>query len=489
MKYEPVIGLEVHAQIHTASKMFCSCPVVEDTGELEPNTYVCPVCTGMPGTLPVINRRAIEVAIITGLALHCEIPPISRFARKSYFYPDLPKGYQISQYALPLSANGYLEIETGNRNGDRGSGTRRIGITRAHMEEDAGKLYHKDDGTSHVDLNRAGVPLLEIVSQPDLRSVEEVQAYATKLRAYLVYLGVNSGDMEKGVMRFEANVSVRPAGSDALNPRHEIKNLNSFRALVLSVAYEIESQIATLENGGRIVQQTMGWDEARQVTVPQRGKEQAHDYRYFPEPDLPPLEISPEWVEELRARLPELPDAKQARFVAEYGLSDYDAGLLVAEQGVANYYEAAVAASAADPKTVANWIGGELFRLLKESGREIETIPVSPESLAELIGLVEDGAINLNTGKEVLEEMFASGCSAHQIVEQRGLMQISDPQALENIVVQILQENPRQVKEYLAGKTQIIGWLMGQVMRATRGKANPQIVRQLLQAKLDAQRG
>ncbi|MCX7681553.1 MAG: Asp-tRNA(Asn)/Glu-tRNA(Gln) amidotransferase subunit GatB [Anaerolineae bacterium] len=482
MKYEAVIGLEVHAQIHTRSKMFCPCPVVEDTGDLPPNTYVCPVCAGMPGTLPVINRRAIEMAIKTGLALHCEIPPVSCFARKSYFYPDLPKGYQISQYELPLCVNGYLDIETEE-------GTKRIRITRAHMEEDAGKLYHMGDGSSRVDLNRAGVPLLEIVSEPDMRSVAEVIAYATRLHSYLVYLGVNSGDMEKGVMRFEANVSVRPAGSDALNPRHEIKNLNSFRALARSVAYEIESQIATLEQGGVIVQQTMGWDESRGITVPQRGKEYAHDYRYFPDPDLPPLEISRAWVEELRAGLPELPDARRARFIRDYGLSAYDAGLLVAERAVADYYESTLSqlASAAEPKAVANWITGEVFRLMNENGCTITGAP-PPSQLAELIDLVQDGTINLNTGKRVLEEMFTTGRSARQIVEERGLAQISDTAALERIVAQVLNGHPTEVTQYLSGKVQLFGWLMGQVMRATQGKANPQLVKELLQAQLEARR-
>ncbi|MEA3341670.1 MAG: Asp-tRNA(Asn)/Glu-tRNA(Gln) amidotransferase subunit GatB, partial [Chloroflexota bacterium] len=475
MNYESVIGLEVHAQIHTRSKMFCSCPVVEDTGDLPPNTYVCPVCTAMPGMLPVINRRAVEIAIMAGLALHCEIPPATRFARKSYFYPDLPKGYQISQYTPvfpPLTVNGYLEIETE-------AGVKRVGINRAHLEEDAGKLYHRGDA-SLVDLNRAGVPLLEIVSEPDVRSAKEALAYATKLHAYLVYLGVNAGDMEKGQMRFEANISVRPAGSNAMNPRHEIKNLNSFRALARSVDYEIEHQIATLESGGAIIQQTMGWDDARGVTIPQRSKEQADDYRYFPEPDLPILEISREWVEELRARLPELPDAKRARFITAYRLSDYDAGVLVSDKRVADYYEAAIAASKTTPKIIANWITGELFRLMKEAGQEISAVTVSPQALVDLIGLVEDGAINLNTGKEVLTEMFASGNSARQIVEQRGLAQISDTAVLEEIVAHVLNENPEQVSKYLDGKTQLLGWLMGQVMKATRGKANPQVVREML---------
>jgi len=481
--YEPVIGLEVHAQIHTASKMFCSCPVVEDTGALEPNTYVCPVCTAMPGTLPVINRRAVEMTLLTSLALNCAISPIARFARKSYFYPDLPKGYQISQLALPFGVNGYLEIETE-------AGARCISINNVHLEEDTGKLYHV--GTvSLVDFNRAGVPLIEIVSEPDMRSVEEVRAYATKLHALLVYLGVNPGDMEKGVMRFEASVSVRVVGSDVLNPRHEIKNLNSFRALTRAVTYEIAHQTEVLENGGRVAQQTMGWDDGRGLTYVQRSKEYAEDYRYFPEPDLPPLEVSREWVEQLRAQLPELPTARRARFIADYGLSGYDADVLVADKGVAEYYEAAVtaAASTADPKTVANWVTGELFRLMKENGKKIGAVLVSPQALVELIGLVKHNTINLNTGKEVLEEMLASGHGARQIVEERGLAQISDAAALKRIVAQVLEENPQQVSRYLGGKVQLLGWLIGQVMKATRGKANPQVVRELLQAQLEARRG
>jgi aspartyl-tRNA(Asn)/glutamyl-tRNA(Gln) amidotransferase subunit B len=481
MEYEPVIGLEVHAQIHTKSKMFCSCPVIEDTGDLEPNTYVCPVCTAMPGVLPVINRHAIEVSIMTGLALNCEIPPVNRFARKSYFYPDLPKNYQISQYELPLCVNGYLDIETER-------GPKRIRIRRAHQEEDTGKLYHVGTGVSHVDLNRAGVPLLEIVTEPDMRSVDEVVAYATKLRAILVYLGVSPGDMEKGMMRFEANISVRPVGTDQMNPRHEIKNLNSFRALARSTAYEIEDQIATLESGGTVFQQTMGWNEAQGVTVPQRGKEHAHDYRYFPEPDLPPLEISREWVEALRAQLPELPDAKKARFIDEYELPEYDADLLVEDRAVADYYEVAVAAGEVAPKAVANWVTGTLFGLMNESGQAIGGVQISPEALVELIGLVEDGTINTNTGKEVLAEMFSSGCDAREIVEERGLVQISDAGALEQAVAQVLDENPEQVSKYLGGKEQIIGWMIGQVMKATRGKANPQIVRELLLTHLEARR-
>jgi aspartyl-tRNA(Asn)/glutamyl-tRNA(Gln) amidotransferase subunit B len=479
-EYEAVIGLEVHAQVHTSSKMFCPCPVVDDTGDIEPNTSVCPVCTAMPGVLPVINRRAIELAVMTGLALNCEIPPVSRFARKSYFYPDLPKGYQISQYALPLCVDGYLDIETTD-------GIRRIGITRAHMEEDTGKLYHVG-GTTLVDFNRAGVPLLEIVSEPGMRSVEEVRAYARKLHSIIVYVGVNAGDMEKGVMRFEANVSVRPKGSPELNPRHEIKNLNSFRALTRSVTFEIADQIATLGQGGTVTQQTMGWDEARGVTVPQRSKEQAHDYRYFPEPDLPPLEMSREYVETLRSSVPELPDAKRARLVSEYGLSDYDVSLLVADKAVADYFETAIESGKATPKTISNWITGELFRLMKESDKSITAVAVPPEDLVSLIELVRDGTVSQSTAKDVLSEMFATGRTASDIVSDRGLKQVSDADTLSVLIDQVVTENPEQVAAYLEGKEQLVGWLIGQVMKATQGQANPQVVRTLLRERLESRK-
>ena len=488
MRYEPIIGLEVHAQIHTASKMFCSCPVVEDTGDVPPNFAVCPVCTGMPGTLPVINRRAVELTLLTCLALHCRVPEVARFARKSYFYPDLPKGYQISQHAMPFGVEGYLEIETEE-------GEKRVGIDNVHLEEDAGKLYHRE-GASLVDLNRAGVPLIEIVTQPDMRSVAEVRAYATALRAILVYLGINSGQMERGVMRFEASVSVRPVGSDELNPRHEIKNLNSFRALTDAVAYEIAEQIAALERGETVIQQTVGWDEARGVTYVQRSKEYAEDYRYFPEPDLPPVEIDREWLAELQARLPELPAARRRRFVVEYGLSVADAGLLVADRVVGDYFEEAVAAittmkteamSSVAPKTVAHWVTGELFRLAKlkeEAEGDITALGVSPQALAELIALVNKETITVGVGRKVLAEMVATGQTARQIVEEQGLAQVSDSTTLERIVRQVLNEHPEEVARYRAGREQLFGWLVGQVMRATRGKANPHIVRQILSAQL-----
>ena len=484
MDYEAVIGLEVHAQIHTRSKMFCSCPVAEDTGDLPPNTYVCPVCLALPGALPVVNRRAVEVGILTGLALHCTINPVNVFSRKSYFYPDLPKGYQISQYDLPLAVNGYLEIEV---NGER----RRIDITRAHLEEDTGKLYHQDDGSALVDFNRAGVPLLEIVSEPDMRTVDEVRAYATTLHDALVYLGVNSGDMEKGVMRFEANVSIRPKGSDVLKTRVEIKNLNSFRALTRSVEYEIARQIEVVEAGGAVVQQTMGWDDARGETYPQRSKEHAHDYRYFPEPDIPPLEIDPAWIASLQAQVPELPQAKKRRLVADYRIRPYDAELLVNDQAVAAYFETAAQAGRGldvEPQEVANWITSELFRLLKESGVPIHACHVTPESLIALLFLQHKGALSATAAKTVLGEVFVAGESPEAVVKRLGLAQISDTEALTAMVAEVIEANPVPVQQYLDGKTGLLSWLVGQVMRASKGKANPQEVRKLLEQTLEQKR-
>jgi aspartyl-tRNA(Asn)/glutamyl-tRNA(Gln) amidotransferase subunit B len=475
--YEPVIGLEVHAQIHTASKMFCSCPVAQDTGDLAPNAYVCPVCTGMPGTLPTINRRAVEMCILTGLALDCDIPPVARFARKSYTYPDLPKGYQISQHSLPLGRNGCLEIKTE-------CGIRQIGINNVHLEEDTGKLYHREDATL-VDLNRSGVPLIEIVTEPELRSAEEVHQFATKLRLILIYLGINSGDMEKGVMRFEASISIRPAGSDELNPRHEIKNLNSFRALVRAAEYDIAEQMEIVARGERVIQQTLGWDESRGETYSQRLKEVAADYRYFPEPDLPPLEVDRDWMEDLRAQLPELPAARQERLVTEYGLRRSEAEALVADKPVVDFYERAVSLGGPDPRPIAHWILGDLFRLFNETGQTLAEIPISPQALVNLIALVESDIINRNTGWEVLLEMAASGRPADDIVEERGWALISDGPALSQAIEVVLDENPSQVEEYLAGKSQVAAWLMGQVMRATEGRADPQRVKRLLREALE----
>ncbi len=484
MEYEAVIGLEVHAQIHTRSKMYCACPVVADTGDVPPNTQVCPICLALPGTLPVVNRRAVELGIMTGLALGCTINPVNVFARKSYFYPDLPKGYQISQYELPLAVNGALPIETE-------SGVQRIGITRVHLEEDTAKLYHQDDGTVLVDFNRAGVPLLEIVSAPDLHTVEAVQAYATSLRAALIYVGVNAGDMEKGEMRFEANVSLRPCGTTALGTRTEIKNLNSFRALVASVAYEIERQEAILTSGGAVAQQTLGWDERAGVTYAQRSKEYAPDYRYFPEPDIPPLEIAPEWIVELQAHVPELPWAKKRRLLAEYGIRPYEAVLLVEDRRVADYFEAAARMAQAynvAPQDVAQWVVGELFRILNATATPLEACKITPAHLAALLALVRQGTISVTAAKTALSAMGETGEMPQDAVHRLGLAQISDADALEALVTTVLEANPLQVRQYLEGKTNILGWLVGQVMQASHGKANPQDTRRRLQAALERRR-
>lgn len=477
-RYEPVIGLEVHAELMTRSKMFCGCRVV-DSVEAPPNTAVCPVCLGMPGMLPVVNRRAVEFAIRVALALNCQIQEHNIFARKNYFYPDLPKGYQISQYELPLARNGWLEVAL------ESGGTKRVGIRRVHMEEDTGKLTHVEELGTLVDYNRSGVPLLEIVSEPDLNSADEVYAYATRLRQILRYLEVNTGDLEKGVLRVEPNISVRPAGSTELGTRTEVKNLNSFRALSAATAYEIERQAAVLNDGGDVVQETRGWHEERRETFAQRGKEEAEDYRYFAEPDLPPLKIEDEWVARVRDALPELPGAKIRRYVEQFALSDYDAGVLAEERPVAKWFEEAVAAGG-DPKAVANWLVNNLFALMNESGQSVSEIRVTPVGLVELLDLVEEGTISHNTAKDVLGEMFESGRLAPALVEEKGLSQISDEAALAVVVEEVLAENPEQVETYLGGKEQIRGWFVGQVMRATRGKANPQLVNRLLSEKLAA---
>ncbi len=480
--FEIVIGLEVHVQLDTRSKMFCGCSAATFSGDvpLPPNTHICPVCSGMPGVLPVINQQAVEYAIMAGLALNCQVAEFTKWDRKNYHYPDLPKGYQISQYDLPLGYDGWLAVDANGRE-------KRIRVRRAHLEEDAGKLIHRGEH-SLVDLNRAGVPLLEIVTEPDIRSADEAYDFLTKLRAILRYLGVSTGDMEKGAMRCEPNISIRPIGSDAFGTRTEIKNLNSFRAVRASLAYEVERQTRVLESGGQLEQVTLGWDEGAGVTVPQRSKEGAEDYRYFPEPDLPPLLVSQEWLAELRDSLPELPDAKKTRFVDAYQLSPYDAGVLVTDKAVADYFEQAVRSYGRDPKTISNWITGELFRLMKDTGAEIDTLQVSPAALAELASLVDEGALNTNTAREVLREMSHTGEAAGQIVKRKGLVQISDQAALAAAVHQVLADNPEEVEQYLAGKETIARWLMGQVMRATRGKANPQVVLALLTEQLEARK-
>jgi aspartyl-tRNA(Asn)/glutamyl-tRNA(Gln) amidotransferase subunit B len=474
MEYEPVIGMEVHAELLTASKMFCSCSA--HIFGAQPNSLVCPVCMGMPGSLPVINRRAVEATIMTGLALNSQVSRYSVFARKNYTYPDLPKGYQISQYEMPLCVGGWLAVESEGALG-------RIGITRAHLEEDTAKLTHRGEH-SLVDFNRSGLPLLEVVSEPDIRSPEQARQYLVKLRQILRYLGVSSGDMEKGAMRCEANVSVRPEGSQQYGTKVEVKNLNSFRAVKQALEHEIYRQTQILDSGGIVEQVTVGWDETGGRTVVQRSKEEANDYRYFPEPDLPPLEISRDWVEQIRARLPELPDVMRDRLMAQHGLDSEQAAVLVQEREVAEYYEEVAAVYDGAPREVALWVTGELFRLMRSEDVEIGELRISPLDLADLLRLVDRGTINASTAKRVLAQMHSSQRSAAEIVETEGLAQVSDATTLLRAVDQVLVAHPDEVAKARGGKTQVVGWLMGQVMRETRGKANPQLVRQLLEQRL-----
>jgi len=481
MRYEPVIGLEVHAEMATQTKMFCACRVV-DTTTAPPNSSVCPICAGMPGTLPVLNRRAVEYGIRVALALECEVQQTSIFARKNYFYPDLPKGYQISQYELPLAVDGRLVVDTSE-------GERTIRVRRAHLEEDTGKLTHitgNGEDYSLVDLNRAGVPLLEIVSEPDMHSLEEVRAYATGLRSILRALGVNSGDMEKGVMRFEANVSIRPAGSAQLGTRVEIKNLNSFRAMERAVAYELERQAALQNKGEEINQETLGWDEGNQRTYVQRSKEEAHDYRYFPEPDIPPLVVDADWVEEIRAGMPELPRAKARRLVQQYALTTADAAVLTSESEIADYFEACAAAlKKAPPRAAAIWITGELFAHLNQTGAAFSDLRISPQNLAELLDVLEAGGVNQNSAKLVLADMLASGASAGEVIRQKGLTQVTDAGLISDLVKEVIVAHPVELANYLGGKETLANWFFGQVMRAAGGKASPQVLKEELEKQLE----
>ena len=486
MEYETVIGLEVHVQLLTQSKMFCSCRA--DYQSAPVNSRVCPVCLGLPGALPVINRRAVEYTVMTGLALNCDIPRLTKFDRKNYPYPDLMKGYQISQFDLPLAIEGHLQI-------DMDGNTRTIGVTRVHLEEDVAKMQHfpsDNGGYSLVDVNRAGVPLMEIVSEPDLRSAEEARAYLMTLHSLLQYLGVSTANMQDGSFRCDANISLRPTGSDELGNRTEIKNMNSFRSVFQALNYEVERQRRVLEEGGRVVQETRGWLEGRSATVSQRSKEDAHDYRYFPEPDLPPLDIDASWVEEIRERLPELAPERCARFQDEYGLPEYDARQLTNSKAMADYFETAAGIPAQDKsaresrvKQVSNWIIGDLSGLLNQENRDISDSPVTSEHLVELIGLVEEGAISGTMAKTVLQESYASGTSPKLIVEERGYTQISDTSAIELAVREALDANPSAVADYLSGKDSAAKFLVGQVMKITRGQAKPDLVNQLVAEALD----
>ncbi|RJP54620.1 MAG: Asp-tRNA(Asn)/Glu-tRNA(Gln) amidotransferase subunit GatB [Anaerolineaceae bacterium] len=488
LTYEPVIGLEIHAELLTNSKMFCGCSA--DYGSApEPNTNICPTCTGLPGAMPVVNKKAMELAALVGLALNCSINKHNTFARKNYYYPDLPKGYQISQYELPIAEKGWLEVDAPSSPTllPEGEGSSplslrervRVRVRRVHIEEDTAKLSHEKN-YALVDFNRAGVPLLEIVSEPDMRSVEAALDYATKVRAILRYLGVNSGDMEKGVLRFEANISVRPVGSDEFRTRTEIKNLNSFRALARASQYEIERQIKIYEEGGTVIQETLGWDDVRGVTTSQRSKEEAHDYRYFPEPDLPPLQLSDAWIESIRSQLPELPEAKTSRFISDFGLTPSEARFLTSERTLADYFESVVAKSKSPAKTIHSWIAGEFMRYLNDSGLSIDDVTLAPQALAKLIDMVTDKTIGASAGKTVLTELFKNGGDPAQIVKEKNLLQMTDVNAIQEIVTKILNDNPKEVDEYNAGKETLFQWFMGQVARATKGKADPNVAKELM---------
>ena len=485
--YEVVIGLEVHSQLLTQSKMFCSCSATYQ--QAEPNTVVCPVCMGMPGVLPVANRKAVEYVMNTGLALNCEIAPYTRFDRKNYPYPDLMKGYQISQQGLPIASNGWLDVDIGGT-------IKNIGVNRVHLEEDVAKLFHRtgpdDDRYSLLDINRAGVPLMEIVSEPDMRSAEEARAYLVQLRSILRYLGVSTANMEEGSFRCDANISIRREGSSELGPKVEIKNVNSFKYVYEALKHETVRQIRLAREGHRIVQETRGWVENKAVTVSQRTKELAHDYRFFPEPDLPPIHISQEWVREVKTMLPELPRARQARFMERYGLSQYDASLLIASKSTADYFEILMDTNLTSgydlgvrAKAVSNWIVGELSRLMNETGQDFEAVKFDPSAVHELIDMAEEGILSSSMAKTVFEEMYRGGDSPKAIAEAQHLVQISDNDSIAPIVDDAIASNGQAVEDYVQGKETALKYLVGQVMRVTKGRANPKMVADLLRTKLE----
>jgi aspartyl-tRNA(Asn)/glutamyl-tRNA(Gln) amidotransferase subunit B len=476
-KFEAVIGLEVHLQLRTKTKIFCSCST--HFGD-PPNSNVCPVCLGLPGALPVLNQEAVTMAMKAALALNCAVNTRSRFARKNYFYPDLPKGFQISQYDEPLAENGWVDIEVDKTR-------KRIGVTRVHMEEDAGKSLHEgfpdSDRKSYIDLNRSGVPLIEIVSEPDLRTPDEAFEYLTSLKTMLLYLDVSNCNMEEGSLRCDANVSVRQEGATEFGTKTEVKNLNSFRFLHKALTYEIERQVEILDGGGSIHQETRLWDSKEQRTYGMRSKEFAHDYRYFPEPDLLPLVISDEWKAQVRQSLPELPDARRRRFIQQYALPEYDAGQLTLSKELADYFEEA-ARESGEPKLAANWVLSELLHLLKDANREITESPVSASRLAELLQLIAKGSVSGKMAKDILAEMYLTRKTAGTLVSEQGLAQITDADLIAKVVREIIAANPKQVEQYRGGKTGTLGWFVGQVMKATRGQANPQMLHELLKKEL-----
>lgn len=473
MKFQPVIGLEVHVQLNTASKIFCGCSTRFGA---EPNLHTCPVCLGLPGALPVLNRQVVDYAIMAGLATNCSINPTNIFARKNYFYPDLPKGYQISQFEQPICLTGHLDIQVEGVQ-------KRIGITRIHMEEDAGKLVHGLGGGSGIDLNRAGTPLLEVVSEPDLRTADEAVAYLKKLYQIVTFLGICDGNMEEGSFRCDANVSVMPVGSETFGTRAEIKNVNSFRFVKQAIEYEIMRQCELIEDGGTVVQETRLFDPNRQETRSMRSKEEAHDYRYFTDPDLVPIVIDQAWIAQANTQLPELPEARCQRFTDQFGLSDYDADVLTASRGIADYFEEA-ATIAKNPKGAANWVMGELTRALNDAGLAIEAAPVTPQQLAGLVTLIERGTINATIAKKVFDELWHNGGNPDEVVARLGLAQVSDAGPIIEAIDEIMAANPSQVEEYRAGKEKVFGFFVGQVMRAMKGKANPAMVNDLLKERL-----
>jgi aspartyl-tRNA(Asn)/glutamyl-tRNA(Gln) amidotransferase subunit B len=477
MEFEPVIGLEVHAQLLTDTKIFCGCSTKFGA---EPNSHTCPVCLGMPGVLPVLNKKVVDFLIKMALATNCTINRKSSFARKNYFYPDLPKGYQISQYAEPPAEHGWIDVETS-------AGKKRVGITRIHMEEDAGKLIHDEHNpSSYVDLNRTGVPLIEIVGEPDIRSAEEAAAYLRRLHEILVYLEICDGNMEEGSFRCDANISLRPAGEQNFGIRAELKNMNSFRNVQRALEYEIKRQQYILEGGGKVVQETRLWDDAAGVTQPMRSKEEAHDYRYFPEPDLVSVVVDDEWIEEIRSGIPELPLEKRERFVREYQIPAYDAEVLTTSRALADYFEE-VARLSGQPKAAANWVMGDILRFLNDEKKNVGECPVSPVNLAAMIKLIQEGTISGKMAKEISETMYKTGRTPEEIIKEKGLVQITDEGALAEALAGILENNPEQLAQYRAGKEKLFGFFVGQAMKATGGKANPQLLNEMLKKMLAKQ--